>query len=226
MNLITISVCVDYYDLLSITYKKNKKYFNDKNHYHIITSTNDQNTQNFCKLNNITCFITDSFYQNKSCFNKGAAMNAFMRNLNENTKEINWILNLDSDIILNNSLENFMNHMDNNSMYDQSKLYSCKRRIFRTQKDYVNNIYYIEKNCFFIGYFQLFHFSKLKPYFENKKSSKKIFYEHKNASKYDSKFRDQYWSVRHRKIIDGIVDHLGPTDTNWNGRKTELWNNT
>jgi hypothetical protein len=119
-NLTIISVCVNYLDLLKQAYDANKNYIQNNN-YFIITSTTDSDTKQFCQTNNIQYFETDSFYINNSSFNKGAALNNFFNQIkNKNIfNNLDWILLLDADIKLNDSLKRFKECLTNNMIYLQ-----------------------------------------------------------------------------------------------------------
>lgn len=218
-NLIAITVCVNYSDMLELAIKKN---LNDLENWHIITSHKDNNTKNLCKKYNINYYITDSFYKKNCSFNKAAALNEFLYNLyhHQTLNNFEWILLLDADIILNNSIQVFTEYIDT---YPNTKdyLYSCRRKIFKNEIDYLNDIGYVE-NINFIGYFQLFHYSKIKKDLD---TNQQIFFEHNNASKYDDIFRDKYWPSRKQRIaLNSVAYHLGPIATNWNGRTSQYWN--
>jgi len=102
MNIKTISVAVNYMDLLGYTWVLNKSEIDD---YTIITDLKDEPTHNFCKDNNINCYATDAFYNNNDKFSKSSALNEFFLSLD--IESLDWILLLDADIVLNKSLERF-----------------------------------------------------------------------------------------------------------------------
>lgn len=219
MNLLTITVCVDYSDILSICIQKNIK--NLKN-WHIITSSKDIDTQNLCTKYSLPFFITDLFYKNKSAFNKAAGLNDFVANrIVPNIENIDWILLLDSDIIINDSVEHIEKLYYSGKLSHQN-LYSCPRLIFDNYTEFQNNGGYLEKRIDFNGYFQLFNIEKIKNQLQSKSA---IFREYIDASKYDDWFRDKYWpNYQNRTVINKTVFHLGPIRQNWAGRKTSQWN--
>lgn len=235
MKFVIATTCVNYTDMLSITYSFNKhQNINNYYDYYIITSTSDANTIQFCKENELKCFITDSFFIRKSCFNKGAALNHFITDYYQKYKDESfWFLQLDADIILDNILDNFITGIRENKLHNyctnmnaedknyNSYLYSCSRKISDTTEKFLNNDYFQERSVDFIGYFQLFHISKLK---DDLNINLPIFFQNSNASKYDVIFRDKYWPRRQdRKILNGSLKHIGPICTNWKGRVSELW---
>lgn len=232
MNLTIVTASVNYSDILKIAYYFNKKKLINQYDYHIITSPNDNDTIEFCKNNGVDCWVTEAFFSKNSSFNKGAALNAFFQNyISSNIDKIEWILKIDSDIILNDTIENFINGITYNNLQNYcidnidynytDYLYACPRRIYNTPEHFKKSLYYTESKVDFIGYFQLFHVSKIK---KDLGVNKHIFYEHHNACRYDDIFRDRYWSNRNqRKILNGFIDHLGPIATNWDGRTSESW---
>jgi hypothetical protein len=111
MNIKTISVAVNYLDLLEYTWNYNKSEIND---YTIITDSKDNRTQIFCKENDISCYSTDAFYLNGANFSKSNALNEFFLSIDINSLE--WILLLDADIILNKSLERFKYYYNNQNL--------------------------------------------------------------------------------------------------------------
>jgi len=234
MKLLTITVCVDYADILEICIKENLQFLNPKDWF-IISSNKDKDTQKLCEKYNLSCSTTDYFntnyngfncsrvfYENNCQFNKAAALNELFRKLQKQKlfeNNFDWILLLDADIILNDSLK-FMSHESNNILYDQSCFYSCARKIFNTPDDLLKDNGHIEK-IDFIGYFQLFHKDKIIHDLINEKT---IFPEFPTACRYDDAFRDKYWPNRRKYIqIPGLVYHLGPIATNWSGRISPQW---
>ena len=51
------TVCVNYLDFLEPAYEQNKLALSD-HYYWVITSSEDLKTQEFCKNNNINCYVT------------------------------------------------------------------------------------------------------------------------------------------------------------------------
>jgi len=225
MRLITITVCVNYTDLLSISFYKNK---HEIKNLHVITSSSDIETQNFCTENNINVFITDQFYKNGSPFNKAAALNSFFNNTD--ISNYDWILLLDADIILNNAINIFSEKLNQNSLNDiiynkhvlinnslEDLFFSCPRMICETAEQYILKNGFIEP-IDFIGYFQLFKKYRIEGVLNNQ-----IFVEFPTACNYDDAFRNMYWPDRKYAAINNLVYHLGPRATNWSGRVSDSW---
>lgn len=111
MNIKTISIAVNYLDLLSYTWSLNKS---EIENYTIITDLNDQATSNFCKQNSINLFTTNAFYRNNAKFNKAESLNEYFSQLDLNSTE--WILLLDADIVVNGVLSNFQKHYNEQTL--------------------------------------------------------------------------------------------------------------
>lgn len=231
MNLTIITASVNYLDILAISYLYNKKFIDSKK-YHIITSDSDESTLKFCKDNKINCWTTDAFYINNSKFNKGAALNTIFDGFKQTNllDSLEWILLLDSDVIIADCLEKINYHFSNNSIGDITNgkvleheahkyIFGCARRIYNTEQDFLNRNFWVENSTDLIGYFQLFHVSSI---INEIKKDKSIFLQNNDASLYDNDFRDR-WKPKYRKILNGYCDHLGPIAKNWKGRVTPEW---
>lgn len=212
MKLLAVTVCVNYSDYLSFTWEKNKATLS-KYDFWVITDSRDAETHLFCAINGINCFVTDTFYQNDNPFNKGAALNAFFLSDSINFDELEWILLMDSDIILNKSIEDFEFFESHKTKDLKKNLYSCSRKVYRTKKDYLENKYRWEV-CHFIGYFQLFHKEIIESKIKNKEG---IFVEFYNSAVYDMEFAKSFGD---KKVGLSDVCHLGEPCQNWDGRKT------
>lgn len=212
MKILVVSICVNYLDYLSFCFEKNKKILLN-NYYFIITAEKDRSTQEFCRQNNINCYITNEFYNNYNTFNKARALNSFFKNLSFKDS-YEYILLLDSDCIISNITDprspSIIDIFDELPDKNNECLYGCGRRIYNTFDDYINKKY-IQEGCFNIGYFQLFHKSKLKS-----------FPEFRNASIYDCAFADTF---KEKKCLPCDVDHIGPVCVNWDGRhpESQIW---
>ena len=209
------TVCVNYLDFLEPAYEQNKLALSD-HYYWVITSSEDLKTQEFCKNNNINCYVTDSFYKNGNPFNKGAAINSlFLGNdkLKVGLNNSEWVLMIDSDIVVKNLLDAAQNFQKENNC-----IYSCGRKIYNTKNDYLNNKYNLG-GCNFLGYFQFFHKDKILPYIDRNQG---FLHEFRNGSYYDCEFAQRFEC---QKCLPGDVDHLGPIYLNWDGRISQLWEN-
>lgn len=209
LNLLVVSVCVNYSDYLSLTWEKNKDILSQFD-YWIITDHKDKQTEKFCLENKINLFKTDTFYQNGSSFNKGAALNDFF--LSQDCRNLDWILLIDSDIILNDSINDFVSIIKEEKPGFKEKLYSCSRKVYKTKEDYLNGNFWWEV-CHFIGYFQLFNKDAI---IEKLQKKEKVFLEFSNSAVYDVEFSKLFDSKKVGLASD--VCHLGMPCQNWNGR--------
>lgn len=115
-----VIVCVNFCDYLKLTLPNQKEYFD---HIIIVTDSKDEETHKFCEEENLTCVITDVFYEGKvtvkqetwslyseahrqletveevevDCvFNKGRALNEGFKHLKFNE----WIAIIDADTVV------------------------------------------------------------------------------------------------------------------------------
>jgi hypothetical protein len=217
-KLLAVTVCVNYSDILEYCIHANKK---ELKNWWIITSPSDIKTIELCRKYGVSFFITDSFYKNNSLFNKAAALNDFFEFIKNEIKDesTEWILMLDADIIIYDLNFNSILSVENST----TKLFTCKRKIYNSKKDYESNIGYIDSHYVsFVGYFHLFHKNNI---LNDLLNNKKLFVEYPTASEYDNVFRDTYWRDFNKKILmPGLLHHLGPKEVNWSGRTELSWN--
>ena len=93
MYLEGVIICVNYSDFLAHTLPHNKTHFDN---LIVITDTKDIKTKELCEYYHVKCIQTDIFYENGDNFNKGAAINYGLSQL-ENK---GWVIHLDADIYL------------------------------------------------------------------------------------------------------------------------------
>jgi hypothetical protein len=217
MQLTIVAVCVDYSDMLAITYEKNKSALKGHN-YWIITSEADTKTQTFCQDNKINYFVTNLFYKKRfgkpDPFNKGAAINDFFFSDNINLDQTEWILFTDADIILKDALTVAIAYPK-----DEMCLYGCARKIYNTKIDYNEGIF-TSDNHPGVGYFQLFHKNAIINKINNRIG---FLEERRDASRYDFRFLLGFKKQNKLFSLPTTVDHLGPIGENWRGRVSELW---
>lgn len=198
-----IIVSVDYNDILPITLQTIPKEFNVT----VVTSPDDVECQKLCKQYGIKYIVSERIYENGASFNKGKAINDGINSISHP----DWILLLDADIYLQ---PDFLDVIVETELRQQ-ELYICKRLIisdYSTLLRWKNgeNVGTIERAKGY-GYFHLFNIRKF--------GKKNIFPEnHLDASFSDLEFRDLF-SIKTE--IDTFVVHLGHTNQNWTGRKTE-----
>lgn len=98
MKIVGYTCCVNYGDMLALTYPFNKRFLNE---YIVITSTEDTKTIEFCKKNNIVCIASDIWKINGSKFNRAAMLNlAIDYCLEHFSSSEYWYLCLDVDTIV------------------------------------------------------------------------------------------------------------------------------
>ena len=200
MNIIAISICVNYSDILYYNIEQNSKFFK---HQYIITSPEDVKTINLVQeknLNNVEILIYNNFYNNNCRFNFGGSRLFAQNYIDLHYNDAN-ILFIDSDIYLpDNFLDKLPNVLKNDTLYGTSE-----RLYYWSLTDYNNNInpHYYGYGNKFAGFFQLFKQSKYK------------YNDSHNCSECDITFRNLF---RKRIHLDLSVKHLGQEGVNWNGR--------
>ena len=111
MKLQAITVSVDYADFLVFALEENYQLFDE---WVIITSYTDDETFRLCqKYENVKCIRTNVFYENGAKFNKFAGINLGL-SLLDNPE---WVLFLDSDIILHNETRRILENLELNPTY-------------------------------------------------------------------------------------------------------------
>lgn len=125
MKFEAITVCVGYADFLEHTAKANHKLF-DK--WIIITTFKDTETQAICKQYNLTCVLTDKFYENEARFDKFAGINEGLKHTSDDA----FIIFLDGDIVLHE----LHRHALNNLELRTDTLYGCDRLNCKGWKEY------------------------------------------------------------------------------------------
>jgi hypothetical protein len=200
MEIIAITVCVNYSDILEFMLKQNIKFLKK---WFIVTTKSDTKTiqllENYNEI--IHILIYDDFYINNYKFNKGGAIKFAQDYIDINFTDSN-ILILDSDIYLP---DNFMYCLPKN--LEPHKLYgSFERDDLWTIVDFIENTNphkYIYGNSF-VGFFQLYKQNSIYKYEESY-----------NCASCDNTFRDKFNT---RECLKISVKHLGKDTVNWNGR--------
>ena len=142
-----VTVCIDYSDYLEqILY--NRRFLK---RWLIVTHKSDNKTINICKKNNLDFILSENIYKNNSPFAKNNAINEGLISLKPN----NWILHLDSDILLP---ENFNEIINGKIITDKNTIYGINR--CNINENIISTNYQIP-----IGFFQLWHSSKYKDYY-------------------------------------------------------------
>jgi hypothetical protein len=201
MDIICITISVNYDDILKEIMYQNAKFFKI---WYIVTASNDLDTINLVNnsnISNIKLLYYDDFKTNAN-FNFGGSRKFAQEYVLNNHDSCNILL-LDSDIYLPN---NFIDIISQITIKDDT-IYGVAERIdYFTLDDFLNNNNQHINLCGkdFIGFFQLY------------KSSDKYKYEDSiNCGGCDNIFRNKFTE----KITLNIsVKHLGCPGENWDGR--------
>lgn len=199
MELIAITVCVNYDDILAHMIQQNLKFLHK---WYIVTSPEDSKTRQLInKVDNdkMEILIYTDFYKNSSQFNKGGAVLFAQSYIEEHYTSANILL-LDGDIYLPDNLPDKLP-----KYLEDDVIYGAQRTDYWTLNDFENKINpHPMINPIFYGYFQLY--KQYKNYTYN---------DSYNCSQCDDLFRDKF---KNRIMLDVCVKHLGQDGLNWNGR--------
>lgn len=237
MYLEGIIVCVNYSDFLAHTLPHNKSHFDN---LVVVTDTSDKSTKWLCEYYNVKCIQTDIFYENSDKFNKGAAIDLALKQLDKK----GWVLHLDSDIYLPPKTRFILNNLN----LDESKIYGADRLMcpnYESWIDFIDNPQKIQEGWVYVhldafpvgvrlaeyhsesgweplGYFQMW----------NPKVSGVSNYptEHGLADRTDV-LQAKKWTREKRELLPEIITiHLdseglntNQMGKNWQGRKTKLF---
>lgn len=218
MNKIELIITsVGYDDYLKETLKFNTKIFDT---IHVCTSTRDKKTQIECEKykEKVNVIKTEVFFENKNPFNKGRAINKGIENLRYN----DWVIIGDADCIYPENVKREIEYQEKEKEIDG--LFTFYRVSVNSRKELLDflknntNKFNIERGYTVgVGYCQIFHQSSI--YIKNK-----FYYPEdcEDASWSDILFA-RLWPKSKRKILNGLVIHLGELNTNWRGRVTKKW---
>jgi len=208
-NLRSITVCVDYDDLLAVTLPRNLRFLGDRTV--VVTAPHDTRTRQLCDQYGVETFVTDAFYRNGARFNKGLALEEGLDFLGRFDGYGGWYLIWDADTLFPVELQNLQQ-----CRLEHSRLYNMRRRIcdpasrWRDDLDWQTCPVYNEHEH--PGYFQLFHASdprvQSKPWYGT---------DSPDASRCDSVFQFK-WPQELKTRLPMECLHLGPHGTNWCGR--------
>lgn len=219
MKVIGFSCCVNYADILALTYPINQNFLDD---YIISTSYEDVETQTFCSENKIKYVISDAYKKYNASFNKSAMLNECLKYIyNNNFYKDFWKVSLDADIAIDNI------KFDKNRILNNDFIYGTMRKIIDDKNFFKEKIFTINSlrkapswqqnlpenfphpN---VGYFQMFK----KEVFFNESfltcshCDTQFFYEHFS--------RDRSFTFLETEILSY---HLGKIEQNWCGRRTK-----
>lgn len=200
MDIIAITICVNFDDILFHTMDQNAKIVKE---WYIVTSPNDYDTINLIemkKLPNIKVLFYDKFFV-KAKFNKGGAVRYAQQYVHQLYPDGNILL-LDADVMLPDTL---IEHLP--SVLEPDVLYGVTERIdFNTLDDFLTRTN--GSVCFYggalVGFFQLY-----------KGSDKYLYIDSDSCCICDNDFRD---SFPRKQLIQQSIPHLGVSGVNWEGR--------
>lgn len=191
-----IIVCVEYDDILELTLPYNRHHFDS---VVVVTTPQDTATQAIATANNCIVHLSNDFYANGAHFNKWIPLEQGLDVLGRD----GWLVIMDADVA-------WPKRATFNEL-DQSVMYSPRR--------YMNPHYSIPPESrwhsypmhgvrhIWAGYTQIFHASAAGPIPWHES--------HYNCGGPDTIFQHR-WKVKKRTPWNCL--HLGPTETNWNGR--------
>jgi hypothetical protein len=142
MYLEGIIVCVNYSDFLAHTLPYNKTHFDN---LIVVTDTKDNKTKELCEFYHVRCIQTDIFYENGNSFNKGAAIDYGLSQL-ENK---GWVMHLDADIYL----PPLTRHILENIPLETQKIYGADRLMcpsYERWTEFLNNPKKIQEGWVYI----------------------------------------------------------------------------
>lgn len=140
MRISAVTVCIDYSDYLE-KILPNRDLLDD---WIIVTHQSDKKTIQLCEKNELQYILSRDIYYNGANFAKGRAVNEGIRRL----KDTEWVLQLDSDILLP---VNYRNKLVN---LHKDILYGCSRTLVdgNSVNDYVEHGF---EGRTALGFFQL-----------------------------------------------------------------------
>jgi len=204
MDLIAVTVSVNYSDILKHMIKQNIQFFKK---WFIVTAPEDIKTVELLEnyKDKITILIYQDFFKNKCKFNKGGAIKFAQDYIDLHCKDEN-ILVLDSDIYLP---DNFTKQLP--PIVEPNTLYGASERLdYWTLEDFNKCINPHLYSCskLFVGFFQLY-----------KQNAKYKYKESVDCAECDNIFRELF---NKKQLLDIKVKHLGKEYVNWYGRVSEI----
>lgn len=200
----SITVCVEYDDLLRISLAANARHFSE---CWVVTSPQDLRTpQVVAEIPQARLLVTDAFYRQGAVFNKGLAMEEGFEAMGRE----GWIVVWDADTVMPTymPLENL----------DPTGLYSPYRRMLVNPQDYHPQLDWqtlpLKRDGELAGYYQLFHADALRdvrPWYGTN---------WRHAGGCDSDFSRKWPAERQHRLLAFTVLHLGLDGQNWMGRLT------
>lgn len=204
VEIIAISVSIDYGDYLSQTLPNNRPLFSK---FYIVTEERDTETCEIAKLNDSDILFTNKTKLGGATFNKSGMIYAAQTIVHEAHPNA-WIVLLDADIYLPSDI---WAHINVPTLV-KNTLYGIARKTYSKYDNYLHNKPSSTYTCDvgIIGYFQM--------YFDKNKMYEKW---SKNCSECDMTFLRAFGSTMEFKSI--FASHFGFKGINWDGRKAAKW---
>lgn len=195
-----ITVCVDYADILEITFPYNSHHIDD---FLVVTTSRDDNTINLCKSLGVITYVTDAFYRQGAHFNKWLALEEGLSYFGRHS----LLCIMDADIVFPSTI---------NMEYVEHNLYTPKRRmnpnISIPPESEWHNYPYSANTTEFSGYTQIFYATD-----EHLPHAPWHQVNWKHAGGADTFFQNN-WPTPNKIRPNYEVLHLGEPGTNWCGR--------
>lgn len=220
--------CVEYDDFLGITLPHNVLYLPSVT---VITAPWDHKTIAIAEQAGATVLATDA-WKVGGPFNKGRALNEWIRKVQQTSTESTWLLSLDADILLPSGGISLAG-------LDPTCLYGVKRRMcpdqiaFRQYTEGTRSLLSFDcnipkvRNGMVWGHRPTSNPAALQGYFQlwcpASASGAAWFDETGTAAGYDVQFGLSFPSNNRRYLESIEVLHLGLEKTNWEGRASTRW---
>jgi hypothetical protein len=228
MRIETVVPCVGYDDFLGLTLPRNLELLESIT---VLTAPDDEHTAVIARNCGARLHITDAWSQGGP-FNKARALNEWMDSLSKVGPDV-WILTLDADILLLSA--DRLARLD----LDRRVLYGVHRRMcedysawtdfaggHRDILSYPRDVLPIRNGrvwgrrptsnpAALSGYFQMWN--------SQHAAGARRFPERPSAAQYDVEFALSFSQNDRKFIEDYEVLHLGPSKTNWSGRRSPRW---
>lgn len=202
----SLTVCVDYDDLLSLTLSRNLRHFEETL---VVTSPTDDRTIRLAEsMPKVRVYCTDAFYRRNAYFAKGAAIEEAFDVLGRE----GWIVIWDADIVMPEVMD--LSMIVPGNLYTPNRLFCEDPKQWKGQMDWTEYKTWSIDEWGFWGYFQLFHASdpvlRDYPWYTTD-------WAHASAS--DAEFQNK-WPMSNKIRPPFHVLHLGQHSTNNFGRVT------
>ncbi len=151
----------------------------------------------------------NNLVKNGVTFDKGGAIRQVQKHIlvNQLYSKDDLVLMLDSDIVLPKNFNSIISKIK----FQYNSIYVCDRKNYLFHSDFLDGGGVIDKNSLVgAGYFQLYLHDKTKL-------CKRTY----TAGWVDWEFKSQFKKTIQIKNL--VVSHLGETDMNWSGKKTETF---